>query len=82
MTSWEVRFLGYMALQEFERNNLTVKYQLLDSTKNRKMAYAELVMLLDETVINLHDYDFISIDDWPQELWRYYVITIKVLITA
>ena len=70
---WEVRFLGYMALQGLKETILPSS-TTVDSTKNER-AYAELVMLLDEKSLSMIMTDAMM----AAKLWRYYVITIKVL---
>ena len=71
---WQVRFLGYMALQGLKETILPSS-TTVDSTKNEK-AYAELVMLLDEKSLSMIMTMLLMM---AAKLWRYYVITIKVL---
>ena len=61
---WEVRFLGYMALQGLKETILPSN-TTVGSTKNEK-AYAELVMLLDEKLLSMIMTD--AIDDGRKAL--------------
>ena len=61
---WEVRFLGYMALQGLKETILQSS-TTVDSTKNKK-AYAEVVMLLDEQSLSMIMTD--AIDDGRKAL--------------
>ena len=61
---WEVRFLGYMALQGLKETILPSS-TTVDSTKNER-AYAELVMLLDEKSLSMIMTD--AIDDGRKAL--------------
>ena len=47
---WEVRFLGYMAIQDLKKT-------LLEADPKNEKAYAELVMLLDEKSLALVKHD-------------------------
>ena len=59
---WEVRFLGYMAIQDLKKTLLEADP---DVSKNEK-AYAELVMLLDEKSLALVMHD--AADDGQKAL--------------
>ena len=61
---WEVRFLGYMALQD-SKETILPSSTTVDSTKNEK-AYAELVMLIDEKSLSMIMTD--AIDDGRKAL--------------
>ena len=61
---WEVRFLGYMALQDL-KETIVPSSTTVDPTKNEK-AYAELVMLLDEKSLSMIMTD--AIDDGRKAL--------------
>ena len=65
---WEVRFLGYMALQGLKETILPSS-TTVDSTKNEK-AYAELVMLLDEKSLYMIMTDAIDDDRKALEILR------------